>query len=77
VLALLLSAGLYTQDPLTTPGALRNCGLTQASVTDGPDPLVGQGFFYLVSGNYGGVEGSLGTDSVGAPRPNANPCPSP
>jgi hypothetical protein len=76
-LDILRSSGLYTQDPLTTPAALRNCRLTVPTVADGPDPAAGQTFFYLVSGNYNGIEGSLGTDSSGAERFNANPCPAP
>ena len=76
-LALLRSSGLYTQNPATTPGALRNCSVTTSSVIDGPAPGLGQIFFYIVSGNHNGVEGSLGTDSSGAQRFNANPCTGP
>ena len=31
--------------------------------------------FSLVTGVTGGVESSLGTNSAGVPRANANPCP--
>jgi putative metal-binding protein len=73
-LALLRSSGLYTQDPLTTPSARRNCDLIVGSILDGPAPAPGQVYFYLVSGNRLGIEGSLGTDSSGAERLNSNPC---
>jgi len=42
------------------------------------DPLVpspGEVAFNLVTGKAGGVESSLGTNSAGVPRANANPCP--
>ena len=77
LLSVLRSSGLYTQDPQTTPGAARNCRLTVASLADGTNPPAGQGFFYLVSGNHNGIEGSLGTDSLGVERLNSNPCPAP
>jgi hypothetical protein len=38
-------------------------------------PPVGKVVFSLVTGVTGGVEGSLGNDGDGNPRPNANPCP--
>jgi hypothetical protein len=38
-------------------------------------PPVGQAVFYFVTGIAGGVEGSLGTDSAGNPRPNTHSCP--
>ena len=74
-LAVLRSAGLYTQDPSTVPLAIRNCHLTTAAVFGGADPPPGRAVFYLVTGVRLGVESSLGTDSMNRERPNANPCP--
>jgi len=74
-LAGLRQTGLYTQDPALYPLASQNCGLFDPYTPDGPDPGLGQGIFYLVTGMSGGVENSLGTDSAGAARPNSNPCP--
>jgi hypothetical protein len=39
------------------------------------EPGPGEVAFNLVTGVAGGVESGLGTNSAGAPRPNANPCP--
>jgi hypothetical protein len=74
-LAVLRGQHLYTQDPATVPLAARNCGLGATSVFDGPNPPVGRGVFFLVTGIRSGVEGSLGTDSTGQERPNDHPCP--
>jgi hypothetical protein len=74
-LAILRGQGLYTQDPALVPLAIRNCGLTDAFVVDGPDPGPDEAVFYLVTRVRGGVESSLGTDSNQNDRPNANPCP--
>jgi hypothetical protein len=71
----LLQAGSYTQDPAIYPLANRNCGLFDSFVLDGPDPGLGQGVFYLVTGISGGIESSLGTNSAGNPRINSHPCP--
>ena len=38
-------------------------------------PAPGEVAFNLVTGMAGGVESSLGTNSAGVPRVNANPCP--
>ncbi len=74
-LAVLRATGVYTQAPGSNPLAQRDCGL--ASPADGETvvPAAGDVAFWLVTGVSGGVEGSLGTNSAGAPRPNANPCP--
>jgi len=40
-----------------------------------PAPAVGSVSFALVTAVTAGVEGSLGTNSAGVTRPNANPCP--
>ena len=74
-LRVLWTSGLYTQDPTTVPLAARYCDLPDTTLVDSPDPPRGQGAFYLVTGNVAGVEGSLGTNSAGLERPNANPCP--
>ncbi|HXU11311.1 MAG TPA: putative metal-binding motif-containing protein, partial [Candidatus Binatia bacterium] len=73
-LRVLRTSGLYTQDPAAVPLAARYCDLPDTSLADDPPPR-GQAVFYLVTGNIGGVEGSLGKNSAGAERPNANPCP--
>jgi hypothetical protein len=74
-LAGLREAGLYTQDPAMYPLAIQNCGLLDPYTLDGPDPVVGQGVFYLVTGVSGGIESGLGTNSGGAARLNSHPCP--
>jgi concanavalin A-like lectin/glucanase superfamily protein/thrombospondin type 3 repeat protein len=74
-LSVLKGSGLYTQDPNTTPLAGRECGLADAYTFDFSDPPVGKAVFFLVTGVHLGVEGSLGMNSSGADRPNANPCP--
>jgi hypothetical protein len=56
-------------------------GLTSPSFTDSAQPNAGEAFFYFVTGVYFNVttgltvEGSLGTDTSGALRPNNAPCP--
>ena len=75
-LAVLKATGVYTQDPMTVPLAIRACGFTvEGSVSDDETPPPGQGMFYLLTGTHNGVEGTLGTNSAGATRPNTNPCP--
>jgi len=74
-LAVLRTTGLYTQAPGSNPLASRNCGLTDPYVLDGLVPSPGEVAYNLATGVAGGVEGSLGTNSAGAPRANANPCP--
>ncbi|HEX9191173.1 MAG TPA: hypothetical protein VF847_03680, partial [Candidatus Deferrimicrobiaceae bacterium] len=71
----LQASGEYTQDPAVVPGAVRNCAVPGPAVTDGPDPPPGAVYFHLVTGNRGGVEGDLGVDGLGNPRPNDHPCP--
>lgn len=74
-LALLRAAGIYTQQP--GPPEMARCfrDLTDPWVDDGtaPDPLLAA--FYLITGNTGAAESSLGEDSEGFTRPNDNPCP--
>jgi len=74
-LSLLKSFGLYTQDPALVPLASRACGVTDGYVLDDADPDPGRAVFYLVTGVHLGSESSLGMNSAGVARPNANPCP--
>jgi hypothetical protein len=72
--SVLQNQGIYTQDPQQEPNAARMCG-TQTSPEDDPFvPPIGRVVFYLVTADNGLLEGSLGVDSAGVPRPNANPC---
>ncbi len=74
-LSVLRASGVYTQDPQAVPLAGRACDLFDPYAMDDSNPALGQGVFHLVTGNAGGIESSLGTDSQGAERPNTNPCP--
>ncbi len=75
-LDVLLGGGDYTQK-VNGAGATggRFCGLGGTSQADAAAPQPGQPLSWLVSGEVGGVEVSLGTTSAGAVRPNANSCP--
>jgi hypothetical protein len=76
-LAVLRATGNYTQAPgPPNPAAWQWCGLPDSFVVD-PQAPAGPGtvWIYAATGVSGGVEGDLGTDSHGAPRPNDNPCP--
>jgi hypothetical protein len=75
-MTVLVSSGLYTQDPAVVPNAMRACGQLGGTLNDPFVAPVGQVVFYLVTGeDAGGVEGTLGVNSAGQTRPNANPCP--
>jgi hypothetical protein len=74
-LLVLRTGGGYTQAIGSNPLAGRFCHLSTPYVLDLTVPQPGKAAFYLVSGVASGVEGSLGTDSSGAARPNTNPCP--
>jgi hypothetical protein len=74
-LGVLKTSGIYTQDPATVPLAAKVCGDTDGAILDDAAPGVGHGVFFLLTGSHNGVEGSLGNNSAGATRPNANPCP--
>lgn len=74
-LAVLKTTGVYTQASGSNPLVQRDCGLGSAIDTESGAPPTGQAAFWLVTGVSGAVEGGLGTNSSGAPRPNANPCP--
>jgi len=70
---------LYRGDlSLNGPGYYGSClasGLASPSFNDAATPVEGGGFFYLVTGVWNGVEGSLGFTSDGIPRQNSSPCP--
>jgi hypothetical protein len=74
-LAVLRATGQYTQAPGLNPLAAHDCGVNVPHVFDPFVPDLGEVAFNLVTGVAGGVESGLGTDSAGAPRANANPCP--
>ena len=74
-LAVLKSAGAYTQAPGSNPLAAKVCNTASNSYPDAAAQSLGSAAFYLVTGKIGGVEGSLGTNSQGVARPNTNPCP--
>ncbi len=74
-LSVLRATGVYAQVPGSNPLAQRDCGLASPSDTDSVVPSDGEVAFWLVTGKSGGIEGGLGVDSAGTPRPNANPCP--
>ena len=75
-MTVLASSGLYTQDPAAAPEAARACGQPGITLSDPFVAPVGQVVFYLVTGeDAGGLEGTLGVNSAGQTRPNANPCP--
>lgn len=74
-LAVLRATGLYTQSPGSNPLAQRHCLLWIPYVEDLGAPSTGMVSFYLVTGNGGGGESTLGTDSSGRLRPNVSPCP--
>ncbi len=74
-LALLKSSGIYTQDAGAVPLATQLCGLGTPIADAGPALLAGEAVFFLVTGMAGLTESDLGTDSLGALRPNDNPCP--
>ncbi len=73
-LNVLRGGGDYTQDPAAI-NVDRQCGLPSASAVDTFAPAPGNAVLYLVTGMSGVVEASLGEDSGGNPRPNANGCP--
>lgn len=76
-LDLLKMTGLYTQDPAAVPLAARNCHLAATLLPDGIVPGAGKALYYILTGDIGPQEASLGTDSDGMVRINDNPCPAP
>lgn len=74
-LDVLAATGVYTQAPGSNALARRDCGLFDAYDADPSRPELRKTAFFLVTGNAASGEGSLGSDSRGALRPNAHPCP--
>jgi hypothetical protein len=74
-LAVLRATAQYTQIPGSNPLAAHDCGVSDPQLLDLAVPAPGEVEFNLVTGVAGGVESSLGTNSAGVPRANANPCP--
>ncbi len=74
-LAVLRTDGVYTQAQGSNPLALDVCHSPQPFYLDTLRPVRGAVAYYLVTSRVNGVEGSLGTNSAGQPRVNANPCP--
>ena len=74
-LGVLKTTGVYTQNPDTIPVAMHACDLATPAIPDTLNPLLGQAFFFLVTGVHNGIEGSLGANSAGVERPNDTPCP--
>jgi Putative metal-binding motif len=74
-LDVLRASGAYTQVPGSNALASRACGLVDNWTDDSTSLNAGKVKFALVTGVAGGVESSLGTNSAGVPRANANPCP--
>jgi methionine-rich copper-binding protein CopC/ribosome biogenesis SPOUT family RNA methylase Rps3 len=70
----LSAGGPYTQDPSQSSEALAACAIGGSSYDDGYSPAAGKAAFYLLAVVDGGVEGSLGTDSSGQPRPSTGLC---
>jgi hypothetical protein len=73
-LQLLRDAGTYTQAPGATALSHQHCGVPGPNVASVDLPETGEVQFALVTG-VSGAESSLGRDSAGMERPNANPCP--
>jgi hypothetical protein len=74
-LSVLRSTGVYAQQPSSNPIADRRCHLGLNYTDNFYEPPPGTVQFSLVTGMTGFTEGSLGTNSAGVPRANANPCP--
>jgi hypothetical protein len=74
-LDVLRSSGVYTQAVGSNPLADRDCGLSSTFLADPDDPPPGKVRFHLVTGVKNHTESSLGSNSAGVQRPNANPCP--
>ena len=73
-LEVLLQTGVYSQDPGSNPYADRYCELGSTSFDDTLEPLGGEAFYWLVTGEWLAGESSLG-DGTDVTRPNDNPCP--
>lgn len=75
-LDVLRETGVYTQDPVSVPGARQFCALAVPSLSDTDVPVPGQALFYLAAAR-GTVAGTLGFTSAGSERPRTMPCVSP
>ena len=73
-LSALLAGGGVSQDP-ASPEVEQFCGLRISRVDDAYLPASGDSAIYLVSGVDGGVEGGIGENGAGMPRPHPFPCP--
>ncbi|MEE9219094.1 MAG: hypothetical protein V3U98_08495, partial [Acidobacteriota bacterium] len=71
LLSVLGATGLYTPDSSACLGP----GLLAPQFTDSDSPPAGEGFYYLVSAEIDGLEGTLGANSAGGERLNTIPCP--
>jgi hypothetical protein len=71
----LRQSGDYTQDLLAEPQAGHWCWLSIGEQSDGVLPPPGRADFYLVTGEDGAGESSLGNRSDGVARSNTFPCP--
>jgi len=74
-LGVLRATGIYTQDPITTPGARHFCDIS-SSLADIEEPIPGRGYFYLPVA-WGSVVGTLGFDSDLVERPRTLECQGP
>jgi hypothetical protein len=74
-LDVLKASGLYTQEPGSNGLARRDCGLGYPWSEDFTPPPSGKAAHFLTTGVSAGAEGSLGRNSAGNERPNANPFP--
>ncbi len=71
-----LYRGLVASLPGLVFGTCSQSGLTGNQTTDAGSPPVGSSWFYLVTArNLLGEEGTKGSMSSGAERPNPSPCP--
>ena len=68
------SAGSAVTQAPNGGAADRVCDLTTPSIADAYVPAIGEGVFYLVTGEAGGIEAAPGENSAGTPRPNPAAC---
>jgi N-acetylneuraminic acid mutarotase len=70
-----LYRGSFINGPWAYDHACHDPGLTTPTATDGDDPALGTGYYYLVSGVAACGEGGVGEASNTSPRPQPFPCP--
>jgi len=70
----MVSAGIYTQNVASVPGAARWCDGMTGMVMDGYTPPLGHIAFYVGTGTMTGGESKPGRDSAQDERPHHNPC---